>query len=93
MAKAKEKIIEFWDENKRAIKFGIVTGLIGMVYGTIKGITVEAQAMGNTMNRLIEKIPELPAPDDLPIEEILGNLSPEEKLDLMTKWAESGTVI
>lgn len=33
----KQELKDWWDDNKRAIKAGVVCGFIGIVYGLIKG--------------------------------------------------------
>ena len=35
----KQRIKDWWKDNKKTVKVGLVCGLVGIVYGFIKGVT------------------------------------------------------
>lgn len=61
----KERIRDFWDENGRVIKIGAKMLLIGLGVGCVKGFHSSSKIYSNQINRLIDKLPYCPDPDDL----------------------------
>lgn len=70
----KQEIKDLWNENKGKIKVGGICLLVGCFYGFVKGMNAQGQLTGKAMTDLIDKIPELPEPDDLTYEEMADML-------------------
>lgn len=45
MNNVKRKIKNFWNKNGDKIKFGMICGLAGMCYGTVKGVKTTVAAL------------------------------------------------
>lgn len=78
-----EELKELWNEHKREIKIGAGCLFVGFCYGFIKGYKANDTVVGKALIDLIDKVPQLPAPDDIPIEEILQGCDKEEIMELM----------
>lgn len=72
----KKEIREWYDENKTAIKAGVICLGIGAFYGFVKGVG----ACNTSMSRLIDKIPYDPDPGDVS-EWLYSNLDKPELLE------------
>lgn len=79
----KRHLKEFWEDYGRAIKVGGWCLLIGFSYGLAKGVQAQGKLMGAALSELIDKVPTLPAPDDIPLDVVLQGCSKKEILELM----------
>ena len=52
--------------------------LFCFAYGFVKGMDAESKLTSNAMTRLIDKIPPLPEPDDIPFEEFIAEMAKDE---------------
>lgn len=67
----KRHLKEFWEDYGKAIKVGGWCLFIGFSYGFVKGMEAQGHITGRALCDLIDKVPTLPAPDDIPLEEVL----------------------
>ena len=78
----KQELKELWEENKGKVKVGLYCLAIGFAYGFVKGMDAESKLTSNAMTRLIDKIPPLPEPDDIPFEEFIAEMAKDEGIQI-----------
>lgn len=79
----KQEAKELWDAVKAPVKAGCFCLVFGAFYGFVKGMNAQGKLTGDAMMALIDKIPQLPEPDDIPIEEILAGCDKDEVMEIM----------
>lgn len=78
----KQNAKKLWNDHKGEVKVGLTCLAVGGTYGFIKGMQAENILVGNALVNLIDKIPTIPEPDDLPIEEIVARYPKEYILSM-----------
>lgn len=76
----KQEIKDWWNEHKKAIKTGVVCGLVGIGYGFIKGLTTSNEMWLRNGFTKAEAEPEEPC-DELELDET--NCDDPELLELI----------